>query len=332
MNRRSFFVMGLGAAAACGKRPVVSGRTHLIASTPPYVSTFPIYVAQEAGYFAAAGLDVEFREDPSSTTTTALLAGDQVDIAFNAFHPSHINLIARGAKIRYVAGREIATPECPSRMKLFGLKEVFPNGFDDLRQLAGKRFSVTRQGNIGEFAIDSMLEQVGLSTADMQISYLREADAAAALVGGHLDAMIGSQSEHDLTDFSDKVVRGPSLADILPGFQFSFALFGRKLLEGDPEIGISFLLAYLKGARDYLQGATANFVDAFAAAHNLDADSIRLACRDTFVPDGRLNIDSFDRFVAWGIRKGYCDKEAADIEPYDTRFIDEAARRFAEMV
>lgn len=329
MNRRFFFLGGLAALAGCSRNAVPGARPRVVAATPPYVTTFPIYVAQEAGYFEAAGLDVEFREEPSSPTTTALLAGGEIDVSFNAFHPSYINLISRGADIRFVAGREVATAQCGARMVLYGSAQAFPDGLTDLRQLAGKRFSITRQGNIGEFAADAVLAGVGLSTADMEVSYLREADAAAALAGGHIDAMIGSQSQHDKSEFRDKVVRGPGLADVLPGFQYSFALFGQRLLEDDPEIGISFLLAYLKGARDYLQGASGPYVDAFAAAHNLDPESIRNACRETFEPTGRLNSESFEHFVAWGIRKGYCDAEAADIQPFETRFIDEAARRFA---
>ncbi len=329
MNRRYFFFGGLAGLAGCSRSAAPSARPHIIAATPPYITTFPIYVAQRAGYFEAAGLDVKLREEPSSPTTTALLAGGEIEVSFNAFHPSHINLISRGAKIRYVAGREIATPQCGATMVLYGSAKVFPNGLEDLRQLAGKRFSVTRQGNLGEFSADTILATVGLSTADMEVSYLREADAAAALAGGHLDAMIGSQSQHDKSEFRDKVVRGPGLADVLPGFQYSFILFGQRLLEDDPEIGISFLLAYLKGARDYLRGASGDYIDAFAAAHNLDPESIRNACRETFEPTGRLHPDSFETFVAWGIRKGYCDAAAADVQPFETRFIDEAARRLA---
>ncbi|MDA0205317.1 MAG: ABC transporter substrate-binding protein [Acidobacteria bacterium] len=82
MNRRFFFLGGLGVLAGCGSTVSQSGRPHIIAATPPYVTTFPIYVAQEAGYFESAGLDVEFQEHPSSTTTTALLAGGEVDVSF----------------------------------------------------------------------------------------------------------------------------------------------------------------------------------------------------------------------------------------------------------
>lgn len=329
MNRRTFFLGGAAALAGCSRSTAPAARPRVIAATPPYVTSFPIYVAQEAGYFEAAGLDVEFREEPSSPTTTALLAGGEIDVSFNAFHPSYINLIARGANIRFVAGREVANTQCGARMVIYGSAKTFPNGLTELQQLAGKRFSVTRQGNIGEFAADTILGGAGLSTADMEVSYLREADAAAALAGGHLDAMIGSQSQHDKSEFRDRVVRGPGLADVLPGFQYSFALFGQKLLEGDPEIGISFLLAYLKGARDYLQGASGDYVEAFAAAHNLDPESISNACRETFEPTGRLNLESFEQFAAWGVRKGYCDAEAANIQPFETKFIDEAARRLA---
>lgn len=329
MNRRFFFFGGLTALAGCSRNAGTSARPHIVAATPPYVTTFPIYVTQEAGYFEAAGLDVELREEPSSPATTALLAGGEVDVSFNAFHPSHINLISRGAKIRYVAGREVATPQCGATMVLYGNAKTFPNGLTDLRQLAGKRLSVTRQGNLGEFSADTILGGAGLSTADMEMSYLREADAAAALIGGHIDAMIGSQSQHDASEFRDRVVRGPGLADVLPGFQYSFALFGEKLLEGDPEIGIKFLLAYLQGARDYLDGKSGAHIDAFAAAHHLDPESIRSACRESFEPTGKLYPGSFETFVAWGIRKGYCDAGAADIQPFETRYIDEAARRLA---
>jgi hypothetical protein len=331
MNRRTFFFLGLASTAACSRSSSSSSRPRILASTPPYVTSFPIYVAQEAGYFEAAGLDVILQENPTATTTTALLAGGEVDVGFNAIHPSYLNLIARGARMRYVAGREIATPLCRGRLTLYGAAAAFPNGLNDVTQLAGKRVAVTRQANIGEFSLDSMLAGVGLTAGDLNLSYLREADAAAALVGGHLDAMIASQMEKDLSFLSGKILSGPSLADTLRNFQFSFVLFGQKLLEGDPETGTVFLLAYLKGARDFLEGATADYVDTFAAAHNLDPSLIREGCRQTFTPDGRIDPKSFEQFIEWGIQKGYCDVEVADAELFETRFIDEAVRRFTEM-
>jgi ABC-type nitrate/sulfonate/bicarbonate transport system substrate-binding protein len=328
LNRRSFGRLAAAGAwlSACGSR-VDRGEQPLQVLTTPYITNLPIYVAHGAGYFEEAGLTVTLEEHPSGSSVVALLAGGAADASMNALHPAFFNAVAQGARVRYVAARAVASPGCPM-LTLFGNRAAFPQGLEDLRRLEGRRVAVRRAGSIAEFTLDMLLRDTTLSSGDLELQFLRDPEAAAALVGGGIDAMVSTQFERDLDSLSDNVVRGPSLSDVLPGFQYSFVVFGPRMLDSDIETGVRFLLAYLRGSQDYVRRNRPEIVEQFARKHGMDLELVRQGCRDTFSRDGRIDEENLDLFVAWAVRKGYCPPGLTTELLFDTRYIDLAAPRF----
>ena len=287
-----------------------------------------LYLAQELGYFRQAGLNVEIQDRGERAQLLPLMIGGEVDVAFLTLNPSFINAVGRGAPVRIVAGREMASPDCGDIGEILGRRQCFRRGFADLRELRGKRVAYGNLGSFTEFCLETQLSAVGLKREELTAISLRRNEAVTALAGGKIDALVAQVGlDNDLAVILPEIVRSSGLASIFPSFQYSFILFGKRLLEGDPADGGAFLVAYLRGARDFLKGKTPAFLEEFARSMRLDADRARRACRNTFTPDGQVDLESLRRYVAWAVQRGYCPGAVDPAQLVDSRFLAEARRQ-----
>jgi NitT/TauT family transport system substrate-binding protein len=317
-------------ATGCGRRPAADGRPTIRIAFRPGLSMSGLYIAVEAGYFEEEGLDVTLIQFPNTPQIIPLLADGEVDVLPAGLNVATINAVARGIRIRIVAGREVASDSCGEANTLYASARQFPNGIQDLRQLKGKRVSIRSRQTSAEFALDTLLSTVGMTAGDVELVFLRQADGAAALLSGRIDALVSSHFENNPDAVSGEYTKGLGLADILPGHQRSFTMFGPSLLEGDRETGVRVLLAYLRGANDFLNGRTAKAIDELARASGADPAAARNGCRATFVPDGAIDRASVERTIAWAHRKGYSPRQIQADDIIDSSFVQEAWRRFQE--
>jgi len=307
--------MAAAVASGCAKRPA---RRLLRVGSPPSFLLAPLYLANERGYFADAGLDLDIQLMTDTTQTMPLLAAGQFDVACAAATPGAFNAVARGARIRIVAARDIAAPGCTH--EVHGNRRSFPNGFTAAAALKGKRVSVTAKTSLTAFVLDALLESAGLDSSDVALVTMRLSESAPALVAGRLDAVV----DLDLGFSSPEVIPGPSLAGILPGFQLAYIFFGRTLLDGDAAPGAAFLAAYLMAVREFRAGAVPVALDRLAAANGMDPAAARAACRDRFSADGSIDAASIQRVIKWAARRGFGPADLNALQLVDSRFLDKA--------
>lgn len=322
MNRRSF--LRTGAATIAGTACSVAGatKTRIRAAVTPHPTMSTFYLAHELGYFADAGLDVEIEPFTRSYQVMPLLAAGKIDVAFGSPSAALINAIARGARLRIVAARELASNSCGDTGRLFGRRPVFPNGLNDASLLKGKSVAVGPQATIREFTMDVLLRQAGLRSADVRSEPYEAGESMAALLSGRVDVMVsGVQFDHAITASSAQVVRGIGLAQVYPNFQYSHVIYGRNLIDGSPEIGSGFLKAYFRGSESFLSGKTPQFLEEYARSNSMNFKQLREACRNTVMPHGRIDAESLPRFVNWAVEKGYCDASVKRLELTDARFL-----------
>ena len=323
MRRREWLRMGLASAGAgfgCKRRR--PGK--IVVATSPHVSMSGLYLAHESGYFEQAGLEVEFQRIPMGTEALPLLAGGKLDASFFALTPSLINAIAKGAKVRIVAGREIAV-SCNETCTLYLSRKAFPGGSAELSRLKGKRVAVSG-ATLTHFCLDKFLEPAGLSSKDLDIRSMRPSDATVAMTAGRLDAIITGRMDRDVKSFSEATFRVRTLAQALPDYQYSFIVFGKSLLAGDVSVGARFLASYLRGAREFAGGRTPQFLYDYAKTNNLDPHTVINACRETTTLDGSVDLRSLDIFVDWAAGMKFSEKRVPAAEMVDTRFLEEARK------
>ena len=144
----------------------------------PNVDHLPIYVAQEAGYFAEQEIDVEIISPSDTADGLKLAAAGTVDVAVS-YEPQSVIAAAEGLEIR-VVGRLVEHPLCT----LLFLKE---KGFDTPSDLSGKKIGYTVPG----------LEDV-MMAAFAKINGIADYSAVnvgfaivPSLVSGKVDAVMG---------------------------------------------------------------------------------------------------------------------------------------------
>ena len=291
-------------------------------SAHPHFSMSSLYLAKELGYFAEQGMSIEIENIPSAIRTIPPAAGGKLDVVFSSSNTSLVNAIAKGARLRIVAGREITAPDCSDNCVLFGRQEVFPNGLDDVRLLRGKRVAADMSTSNGNFGVDTILASAGMTVEDLGILRMRKSELVVSLLSKTIDAIFISDFGLRFVDMKDQIVKGIRLADILPNYQYSFIIFGARLLDGDPDTGIRFLSAYLRGVREYRKGKTPAFLVELARSNGMDPVVARKKCRNGSVADGRIDLPSLDRFVQWAVAKKLCPIPIRAKQLVDTRFLD----------
>jgi NitT/TauT family transport system substrate-binding protein len=330
MDRRRILAVG-GAAflgllnGACRNRRSTLDPIRISAS--PTLSMASLYLAQESGYFEQAGLAVELQEIRDPRLTLPMLAAGKLDVSFTAFAPTVVNAIAKGARLRLVAGREIASSTCGDFGAIYTTRRRHPRGDLDFRWLKGKSIAVRHTTGIGQFALEMELKSVNLPASAVSSAAYAEAEAMAALLGGHVDGVM-SQGNIDRGHAAlSRLVRTPGLGQVLPSFQYSHTMFGARLLDAPVDLGARFLAACLRASREFLDGRTPRFMQEFAKANNLDFERVRSYCRGTFTPDGAIDFESAQRFQDWAVTRGFCEKRISREQAVDERFLEAARQR-----
>ena len=140
----------------------------------------PIVIAQERGYFADQGLDVEIQEPADPSTPAKLVAAGKVDLAVT-YQPSLTMDVAAGLPL-VRASTLIATP--------LNTLMVLDNGKNDtLADLKGKKIGIAIAGN-EEATIGTMLAQESVEFTDVQTINVGWA-LSSSLASGKVDAIWG---------------------------------------------------------------------------------------------------------------------------------------------
>ena len=321
MQRRTLLVSALAPAAALAAASATTVRVSL----SPLLTMSPFYVGYEAGYFRDAGLDLEVSRDLPGVQSIPLLAGGKLDVGFVPLNPGLANAILRGARLRIVAGRDMAAPAC-NEHRIYVRMASYPDGIRDMRQLRHRSIAVTSSTPFSLFVMDKLLEHAGMTRADIDIRPMGSNDRLAALLAGGVDAMLTLSTEPAPLLRSLKLAPGPGLADVLPNYQFSHIVFGARLLDGGVRTGAAFLHAYVRGAHEFLAGRTPAFMDQFAKTHDLDPALVRSGCRDSFEHDGRLHFDDMQVYLDWMKINGYLANPVSARTLVDTRFLEAMQR------
>jgi NitT/TauT family transport system substrate-binding protein len=304
-----------------GPEPVSGVSTPLRVTVFPYLSFAPLYIAQEEGYFAAEGLDVEFvRFQRNSESLTALLRGD-VDVD-SIFTVGLLNAIARGENIKVVANKGVLTQNgCPADgfVARAGLATTPADlSADTLRSL---KFGVDPTW-LDSYLLQQLLARYGVDISEVETEYL--ADPAArveALRQGALDIVFMSEPWISRARESGAGALWLPAADISPSFPLGILTFGPSLLKGPGDTGARFLRAYLKGIEQYNQGKTRRNIEIIAGFSQLNADLLSVVCWPTFAADGYIDAEAMRDYAAWATQQGLADRTLAPAEFWDPQFL-----------
>ncbi len=271
-----------------------------------------IFVALDRGYFAEQGIDLDYVGFAAAADMVPAVATRQVHGAGFAINAPVINAVARGVEIKAVADKGSLPPGFGWEAFLIRKDLVDSGRFKDAADLKGLTLGTTPPINAGAGypALARVLQQAGLSEDDLRLEELSFADLNAALAGKAVD--VGMQLEPLVTAAvkQDIAVRWKGLDEIIPNQQIAVIGYGPAITIDNPALGRAFMVAYLKGVRDYNRAFTTGVgrpeVVAAIAKYSTVKDP---AIVDAMVPvglhpDGRVNVQSLINDQRFYVEKG----------------------------
>ena len=221
----------------------IAKTVNFASNTPTLSGTLPLVVAQDFGFFAAEGLEVNTVLIRGGPTAMAALVGGGVDYTLVA-GVAAVRAIAQNAPMLIVSGIQPYMD-----YTLIGAK-----GFSNVNDLKGKIVGVTGPGGVAEFAAVEGLAKKGLvRDRDYKILYgVGNSPARAqALEMGKIQA-----SPFSFLERLELEKKGfPTLFDIgslIPGFPFVVIATGKQKIETDPD-GIVATLRAINRGLDFLK-------------------------------------------------------------------------------
>lgn len=271
----------------------------------PFLTYAPLFIAKEEGYYAEQGLDVEFVPINANSDAMAPLAQGQIDVASGSFDVSTLNAIAKGADIKYVSDKGYLDPNGCSAMTFFVRKDLLESGaLKDPAKLKGMKVALMPASS-SEYALDLMLKDTGVSTKDMEVKNVPIASRLEAMKSGTLD--ITAVSEPWIVRFAntDYAVVWKGMQEVLPNTQLSINIYGPNFLEKNPELGKKYMIAYLKGVRQYNLGKTDRNVEILAKYTQMKPEEVKQSCWISMKADGMIQAAGMSGFQEWALARGF---------------------------
>src|SRR5579872_380024 len=152
-------------------------------------ATGAIYVAQEKGYFAAEGLDVEVVTlDAAEAIVVATVAG-AIDIGAAGVSAAFYNLAGQG-KIRVISGINRDVPGFQA-VALVASNRAYEDGFRSFKDLPGRSVALTTVGSTFHYALGLVEQTLGLGAESVRVLPAQGlANVGSAVVGGQADGAI----------------------------------------------------------------------------------------------------------------------------------------------
>ena len=238
------------APTATTRAPLQPPATVRLADVPT-VANAGIYVAHARGYFQEEGLEVVFEKFDTGERTIPALATGQVDVGAGGVSAGMFSAIARGLELKIVAGMTQSQPGFASSAFVVR-KDLVDSGrvrdFADLRGLRIATPSLTSA--LGPYFF-RILERGGLTEADVETSLLAFPDMVVALGNGVIDAALMTEPFVAYAQQTGSGVRWKGADELYPNHQITVMLYSPDFPRRAPEAAVRWLVAYLRGARDY---------------------------------------------------------------------------------
>ncbi len=290
----------------------------------PFLSFAPFFIAEEEGYFAEQGLEVEFVKMGSGAKAIPPLLKGDLDVAAGTVGIGVLNAISRGGLIKIVADKGSLDPTWCTYNGLLARTELIETGqLENASQLKGKRLAVETMTPEGYY-LEKLFRSVDLTFDDVTTEDLPPSVMSEALETGAVDLVHVGEPWLTRLRRMEKAVLWLPAHEIIPHFQWAVILYGPNLLTANPEHGRRFMAAYVKAIRQYNQGKTERNMEILTKHTRLDRQLLEEACWPAIRNDGSINVNSVLDFQNWGIEKGLLDSKVTEEQFWDNRFIEHA--------
>jgi NitT/TauT family transport system substrate-binding protein len=291
-------------------------------------------LAIRRGYFEQQGIAIETVPANSGNDLVAPLALNQIQVASGSPNAALFNALNRGIDLRIVA--DFAHLEGPDDglVSIVARSDLLDTGaIRTAADLRGKRISLGNgRGQYSYMLTNTILEQNHISWSELDVKNLNFENTIAAFSNRAIDAgfmiepLIAAAERQNIARI---LVKGGAVED---DAHLSILLYSSEFA-GQADLATRFMVAYLRGARDYRDAFIRKQAQDAAIAILVkylpvkDPDVWKAAMPQHTSVNGRLNVADIKRQAAVYVKLGDVRGVVPDIDKFvDTRFAQAAVR------
>lgn len=304
-----------------------------------FVSSGPLFLAVERGYFAAQGIEPELKFfEAAQPIAVAVVSGD-VDYGLTAFTGGFFNMAGKGAlKIVAAQAKEAKGFEGNA---ILASNAAFEKGLKTPKDLAGKVLGITQVGSSFHYQIGQIARVAGFDLKSVDMRPLQSLpNMVAALKGAQVDAIIiAPHLAKPLVASGDAKLVG--WYSDLDEYQFGGLFTATKTTTGKRDLTQRFVRAYQQGLADYAAAflkKDAAGARVFDAATDAAAAQIAKYVYPSDAPDvgakktvaaafyvdaqGRLDVADIVKQIRWMQAQGLVDAAVDPMVTMDLGFVE----------
>jgi NitT/TauT family transport system substrate-binding protein len=291
------------------------------------------YLAQEHGYFAEQGLNADFERFEAPGAIFAPLSLGELDAASIAVTAAMFNAVNRGVEIRMASPQSRYEPGY-SQLFLDVRNDLADSGaVRDFGDLRGRTAAIINLGSPSELLIERALQRGGLGLGDVNLVQLGSGDQITAFANHGIDVGLLTEPQATIAQDRGVAVKWREAASWYPGIQVSTVMYGPNYTARNPDAGQRFLIAYLRGVREYYNAIIANhggrdgIIDVLTQYTPLRDRALYDRVSRVYIdPNLTLAEDDLRTTMQWFLDRGLVDRMTDLNNIYDPRFVQNALR------
>ena len=295
-----------------------------------------VYLTIDKGYFKEQGIDVEVIDFRTIQEVIAPLGTGQLDVTALPLSTPLMAAADRGIDLKMVAAASSTTSKFQHNWLMLR-KDLKDSGqVKTAADLKGMKVAIPSQGSIGEQTVQLMLEQGGLKPGEAEVIVVPLTEQAPAFANKAIAASYTMEPQVARIiqeGFADKWM---PVGSFYGGqAQTSVVVFGGTLLK-DQDLARRWMIAYVKGIRDYLKAVTTKqgFDEVVKAVSKYtpvkDPKTYELMELPYVDPNGALDKKSVEAQFKWWVEKGlYTGKKTIE-DITDLSYVDYAAQKLGK--
>lgn len=323
-------VLGAGALPAWGQ-PL----TEVKIGVNNTVSDGLFTIADKLGYFKEEGIEPHFIVFDGGPRMIAPLGTGQIDVASGAVSAGMYNAVARGINIRMVADKG-STTATDDYMPLLVRKDLVTSGkVKTYADLKGLRIAESAPGGTPGAKLNHALKKGGLSYKDVRHVYMGYPLHYQALMNHSIDASVTTEPTATQAMQANVAVRFRN-ENPYPGQEVAVILYGGDFIKNKPALARKFMIAYIKAVRTYndvirngrFVGPQGDKIMKIMMLNTSlkDPKVFRQSIAQATDPNGRLNVASLRRDLAFFKSQGLIEKNASLEKAMDPSFVEAAVK------
>jgi NitT/TauT family transport system substrate-binding protein len=307
---------------------------HVRVAVLPFISSAPVFIAKERGYFEKEGLDVELaRFDAAQPVALAVASGD-ADFGVTAFTAAFFNLAGKGA-LKVIAAQSREEPGYDF-VAYVASKQAYAAGLHTPKDLAGKSVAISTVGSSFHYVLGMLAAKYGWPADSLQLKPMQSIpNMVAALAGGQVDATVlpANNALKLQNDGSGRIVGW--VHEETP-WQLGALFSSSKNVQEKRPLVQRFVRAYQHGLADYAAaflrkdaqgkrefGAEAQALMPIFSKWVDPKPTLELAeaSANYMDPQGRLLVGDIYKQVSWYQSQGLVDRTVSPAEFIDLGFV-----------